>query len=237
MRTTAGLRFVGVGRPSLAKARRIRNGLLVGILVALVACGPAPVTRHSPATAAATPTPVSWVRADYHGDLLVVALTYPADWRSQLEPQSVHYGAIFGFLANFTLPQFCQRTPESLACSWSGISTFPSGGMLVTFGAEVSSRPGGVWVGGSPLDRGTRESIDGKRAAELSGQAPEWTPGYCPAGADHWLTYAVDASQRAIFDIQFCWRGADPTLASDARSVGTHLTLSPDPSNSGPFPS
>ena len=183
------------------------------------------------------PTPVSWVHADYHGDLLVVALTYPADWRSQLEPQSVHYAAIFGFLANFPLPQFCQRTPESLACGWSGISTFPSGGMLVTFGAVVSTGPSGVWVGGSPLDRGTREVIDGKRAAEQSGQAPESTPGYCPAGADHWLAYAVDASQRAIFDIQFCWRGADPALASDAQSVGTDLTLRPDPSNSGPFPS
>lgn len=178
-----------------------------------------------------------WAHAEYHGDLLVVALTYPVDWRSQLEPQSLHYAAIFGFLANFTLPQFCQRTSESLSCSWSAISTFPSGGILVTFGAEVSAGPAGVWVGGSPLDRGTRESIDGKRAAEQSGQAPESTPGYCPEGADHWLTYAVDASRRAIFDMQFCWRGAEPALASDAQFVGTHLSLRPDPSDSGPFPS
>ena len=210
---------------------------MVGVIVALVACAPATVTRHSLAAATSTPTPMSWVHADYHGDLLVATLAYPADWRSQLEPQSLHYTAIFGFLANFTLPQFCQRAPESVSCSWSGISTFPSGGMLVEFGAEVSTGPGGVWVGGSPLDRGTRESIDGKRAAEQSGQAPESTPGYCPSAADHWLTYTIDASQRAIFYIQFCWRGADPALASDAQSVGTRLTLRPDPSNSGPFPS
>ncbi len=209
---------------------------MVGIL-ALVACGSAPVTRHPLAAATLTPTSASWVHADFHGDLLVVALTYPADWRSQLEPESLHYTAIFGFLANFPLPQFCRRTSQSIACSWTGIATFPLGGMLVTFGAEVPGGPGGVSVGDSPLDQGTRESIDGRQAAEQSGQAPEWTPGYCPASADHWLTYAVDASQRAIFYMRFCWRGADPALASDAQSVGTHLTLRPDPSNSGPFPS
>jgi hypothetical protein len=54
------------------------------------------------------------------------------------------------------LPQFCQRTSESLACSLSAISTFPSGGMLVTFGADVSGGPAGVSTGGSILDRGTR---------------------------------------------------------------------------------
>jgi uncharacterized protein YuzE len=221
----------------LVAFRRLPSkSLLVGIL-ALVACAPTPVTRHSLAPATSTPTPVSWVHADYHGDLLVVTLTYPADWRSQLEPLSLHYYAIFGFLANFPLPQYWQRTSESLSCSWSAIRTFPLGGMLVTFGAEVAGGPAGVSPGGSILDRGTRTSIDGRRAAEESGQAPESTPGYCPAGADHWLTYAVDASQRAIFDIRFFWRGADPALANDAQTVGAHLTLRPDPSYSGPFPS
>ena len=207
------------------------------LILAVVACGPTPVARHSLAAATSTPSPASWAHADYHGDLLVVALTYPADWRSQLEPLSLHYTTVFGFLANFTLPPYCQSSSDSLACSWSGIRSFPSSGMLVTFGAEVPGGPGGVSTGGSILDRGTRTTIDARRASEQSGQAPESTPGNCPTGADHWLTYAVDASPRALFYIQFCWRGADPVLATDAQSVGTHLTLSPDPTFSGPFPS
>jgi hypothetical protein len=231
---TAAGSSVGLPRRSWAKA----TSLLVGVL-ALAACAPAPVALNTAPAATLTPTltQLSWVHADYPGDLLVAALTYPPDWHSQLEPQSLHYTAIFGFLANFPLPQFCQRTSESLSCSWSAISIFPSGGMIVEFGAQVPFGPGGVSVGGSPLDRGTRTSIDGKRAAEQSGQAPAGTPGYCPAGVDHWLSYEVAASPRADFYIQFCWRGSNPTLASDARLVGTRLTLRPDPSNSGPFPS
>lgn len=155
---------------------RLLAAFFIGMF-ALVACAPLPIARHTQPASTSTRSPSSLTQADYHGDRLVVDLTYPAERRSQLAPLSLHYVTLFAFLANYSLPPFCHSTPESLSCSWSSIGTFPSGGMVVTFGTEGYGPIGGSVEKDQILGQGTPTSIDGRRAAEQSGQEPLPTPG------------------------------------------------------------
>ncbi len=71
---------------------------------------------HSPTSAPAAKgathkrTPgAPWMVQEFHGDGLVVTLDHPTAWHSQLQPLSIHYAAVFGYLANCPLQQFCIR--------------------------------------------------------------------------------------------------------------------------------
>jgi hypothetical protein len=186
------------------------------------------------ASAAPSSTPgVHWVDEDFHGDGLVVALDHPVAWRGQLQPLSIHYAAVFGFLANFPLQQFCSHpTSSSFECTWANAGKVPTDGVLVKFGTEGYGP--GPQLKGEFLSRGTPTTIDGHRAAEQSGNGA----GCLASGADHSLALWIDDGRPAgVFDITFCWLGSNPILAKDVRMVATRLILRPDPSNSGPFPS
>jgi hypothetical protein len=212
------------------KRRRVLTLCIAGLL--LSACARASAAVGPSATPSRTPGILGVVQ-DFHGAGLVVTLDHPAAWRSQLQPLSVHYTAVFGFLANFPLKPFCTHpSASSLECSWANVGRIPFNGVLVTFGA-LGYGPGPDQKG-QLLSQGTPATIDGRRAAELSGSGSACLG----SGADHALTLWVDDGKPAgVFDITFCWFGADPSLAADVNTVATHLTLRPDPTNAGPFPS
>lgn len=188
----------------------------------------------SAAPPASTPTPppsAQWVTQRFPGGGLVVTLDHPVAWTSQLQPLSIHYSATFGYLANYTLHQFCKHpTSSSFECTSADAGAIPMGGMLVTFGVEgFGPGPG---IPAALLSQGTPMTIDGHRATEMAGT------GRClGGGTDHFTTYYVDVGRTGgVFDIEFCWLGNAPSLAHDAETVATGLILQPDPTNSGPFP-
>jgi hypothetical protein len=176
---------------------------------------------------------VHWVDQDFHGDGLVVTLDHPVAWRSQLKPLSLHYTAVFGFLANFPLQQFCSHpTSSSFECIWANAGKVPTDGVLVEFGTEGYGP--GPQPKGQLLSHGTPTTIDGHRASEQSGNGA----GCLGTGADHSLALWIDDGKPAgVFDITFCWLGSNPALAEDVRKAASRLSMRPDPSNSGPFPS
>ena len=187
---------------------------------ALEACSSVPATPQPLALA-------SWTHGEYRGDGLAVRVTHPAEWSSQLQPMSIHYATTLAFLANFTLHQFCGPEGNSAGCTWANLGTFPPGGMLATIG---------TWSGLSGdqlLTQGTRLLLDGKRASEQTSTGQ----GCLGVGADHSLWVAIDGGARGQLTATFCWRGADPILAVQASLVARSLTISPDPTKSGPFPS
>jgi hypothetical protein len=202
-----------------------------GVLVSSCARTTAVATRP-PAAPSSTPG-VQWVSEDFHGDGLVVTLDHPVAWQSQLQPLSLHYTAIFGFLANFPLQQFCTHpSSSSFECTWANAGKVPMDGVLVTFGTggygpvEVDKR--------QLFSQGTPTMIDGRRASEQSGNGS----GCLGSGADHSLRFWIDDGKPAgVFDITFCWLGSNATLAEDVHTVGTRLSLRPDPNHSGPYPS
>jgi hypothetical protein len=176
---------------------------------------------------------MQWEVQDFHGDGLVVTLDHPVAWTSQLQPLSLHYTAIFGFLANFPLKQFCTHpTVSSFECTWANIGTIPMNGVLVTFGTEgYGPGPGGK---SQLLSLGTPTTIGGRRASERSGSGSACLG----SGVDHALTLWIDDGKAAgVFDITFCWVGGAPSLADDVNTVATGLRLRPDPTHAGPFPS
>jgi hypothetical protein len=190
-------------------------------------------TLNGPVASPRTPG-IQWVVQDFHGAGLVVTLDHPTAWRSQLQPQSLHYIAIFGYLANFPLPQFCTHpSASSFECKWSNVVKIPSDGVLVTFGTEgYGPLPDQK---GQLLSQGMPTTVDGRRAAELSDSVSVCLGGI---GPDHQLTLWIDDGRPAgVFDISFCWRGSDPSVAADVNTVVTQLKLRPDPTNAGPFPS
>jgi hypothetical protein len=162
-----------------------------------------------------------------------VTLDHPVTWRSQLQPLSLHYTAVFGFLANFTLQQFCTHpTSSSFECTWANAGKVPLDGVLVNFG---TGGYGPLPIETSQLlSQGTPTTIDGRRASERSGNGS----GCLGSGAAHSMTFWIDDGKpAAVFDITFCWLGSDPTLAEDVHTVATQLSLRADPTNAGPFPS
>jgi hypothetical protein len=204
--------------------------VLAVAVVALILALPGHATPTSKPSPSSTPG-VQWVDENFHGDGLVVTLDHPVAWRSQLQPLSLHYAAVFGFLANFPIKQFCSHpTSYILECNWANAGKVPTGGVLVEFGT-TGYGPGPVQKG-QFLSQGTPTTIDGHRASERYGAG-------CPgSGADHSLALWIDDGKSAgVFDISFCWLGSNPSLAKDVRMVATRLSLRRDPSNSGPFPS
>ncbi len=195
---------------------------------------------HSPVAAPAAKgarhksTPgAPWVVQEFHGDGLVVTLDHPAPWHSQLQPLSIHYAAVFGYLANYPLQPFCTHpSATSFECSWANVGKIPLDGVVVSFG--TSGYGPGPGVKAQLLSQGTPTTIDGRRASERSGSGS-----VCGgSGADHALTLWIDDGKAAgVFDISFCWHGSDPSLAEAVNKVATTLTLRPDPTNAGPFPS
>lgn len=102
----------------------------------LSSCAQASATVRPSATPSRTPG-IPWVVQDFHGAGIVVTLDHPTAWRSQLQPLSLHYTAIFGFLANFPLRQFCTHpTASSFECTGANIGKIPIDGVLVNFGTE-----------------------------------------------------------------------------------------------------
>jgi hypothetical protein len=209
---------------------RVLTLCITGVLVS--SCGQPRAAALPSATPSRAPG-VQWVVEDFHGDGLVVTLDHPIVWRSQLQPLSLHYTAIFGFIANFPLQQFCTHpTSSSFECISAHVGKVPMDGVLVRFG--TSGYGPGSGEKGQLLSQGTPTTIDGRRASERSGNGY----GCLGSGADHSLTFWIDDGKPAgVFDIAFCWLGSAPLLAEDVRTVATRLSLRPDPTNSGPFPS
>ena len=199
-------------------------------VVALILALPGHATPTSKPSPSGTPG-VPWVDENFHGDGLVVTLHHPIAWRSQLQPLSLHYTTVFGFLANFPLKQFCSNpTSYILECNWANAGKIPPGGVVVEFGT-AGYGPGSVQKNRF-LSQGTLTTIDGHRASEQYGAG-------CPgSGADHSLAVWIDDGKSVgVFAISFCWLGSSPSLAQDVRIVAAGLSLRPDPSKSGPFPS
>jgi hypothetical protein len=213
-----------------AAVELVSAAVLAVAVVALILELPGHATPTSKPSPSSTPG-VQWVDENFHGDGLVVTLDHPVAWRSQLEPLSLHYTAVFGFLANFPLRQFCSNpTSHIVECNWANVGKIPTGGVVVEFGT-TGFGPGPV-KRTQFLSQGTPTMIDGRQASERYGAG-------CPgSGADHSLALWIDDGKSAgVFDISFCWLGSNPSLAEDVRLVATQLTLRPDPTNTGPFPS
>jgi hypothetical protein len=209
--------------------RRVVSLWVTGVV--LSSCGQAAAAVRPSATPSRTPG-VQWVAQDFHGDGLVVTLDHPVAWTSQLQPLSLHYTAILGFLANFPLRQLCTHpSSSSIECSWSNVGTIPMNGVLVNFGTEGYGP--GPDEKSQLLSEGTPTTIDGRRASERSGS------GACSSGGvDHALTLWIDDGKPAeVFDITFCWVGSEASLADDVNTVATGLRIRPDPTHAGPFPS
>lgn len=212
------------------KSLRVPTVCMVGVV--LSSCAQTPTAVVPSAAPSITPG-IQWVAQEFHGAGLVVTLDHPAAWRSQLRPLSLHYTAVFGFLANFPLQKFCTHpTSFSFECIGANAGKVPMDGVVVEFGT------GGY--GPLPIEtshllsQGTPTMIDGRRASERSGNGSECLG----SGADHSMTLWIDDGKPAgVFDITFCWLGSDPTLAEDVHTVATQLSLRADPTNAGPFPS
>jgi hypothetical protein len=202
-----------------------------GVLVS--SCAATSVAVGLPSATPSAAPGSQWVVEDFHGDGLVVALDHPAAWKSQLQPLSLHYAAMFGFLANFPLQQFCSNpTSSSFECIPANVGKVPMGGVLVNFGTDGYGPGPGARV--QLLSLGTPTTVDGRRTRELSGSGSACLG----SGADHSLTLWIDDGKPAgLFDISFCWLGSAPNLAADVHRVVARLSLHPDPTNSGPFPS
>ena len=151
---------------------------------------------HSPTSAPAAKgathkrTPgAPWMVQEFHGDGLVVTLDHPTAWHSQLQALSIHYAAVFGYLANYPLQQFCTHpSATSFECSWANVGKIPMGGVLVSFG--TTGYGPGPGVKAQILSQGTPTMIDGRRASERSGSGS-----VCGgSGADHGLTLWIDDS-------------------------------------------
>jgi hypothetical protein len=212
--------------------KSLRAPTLCVVGVVLSGCSQASAAVVSPATPPITPG-LHWVAQDFLGDGLVVTLDHPVAWRSQLQPLSLHYIAVFGFLANFPLQQPCTHpTSSSFECTWAHAGKVPMDGVLVNFGTDGYGP--GLEVRGQLLSLGTPTTVDGRRARELS----ESGSGCLGSGAAHSLTFWIDDGKPAgLFDIGFCWLGSDPNLAREVHQVVAHLTLRADPTKAGPFPS
>jgi hypothetical protein len=197
--------------------------------VTLSSCAQASATTI-PATKPSASPAGQWVEESFPGAGLIATLDHPVAWRSQLQPLSIHYSATFGYLANFPLQQPCWHpSSTSFECTSARFGTIPMGGMLVTFGVEgYGPGPG---IPAQLLSQGTPTTIDGHRASEQSGN------GCVGVSSGHNIRYYVDDGPTGgVFDIEFCWLGNSPTLADDAHTVASRLTLRPDPTNSGPHP-
>ncbi len=212
--------------------KSLRAPTLCVVGVVLSGCAQASTAGVPSATPPITPG-IHWVAQDFHGDGLVVTLDHPVAWRSQLQPLSLHYIAVFGFLANFPLQQPCTHpTSSSFECTWANAGKVPMDGVLVNFGTDGYGP--GPEVRGQLLSLGTPTTVDGRRARELSGSGS----GCLGSGAAHSLTLWIDDGKPAgLFDIGFCWLGSAPNLAAEVHQVVAHLTLRADPTKAGPFPS
>jgi hypothetical protein len=178
-------------------------------------------------------TPASWTRSVFHGDSLVVSFAHPASWRTRLQPLSLHYGAIFGFLSNFGVRQFCHSGPTGGGCIWADLGPFPRRGILVTFGT------GGYGPG--PLSQkellgtGTSLIVGGHPAHRHLGRGQ----GCLGTGARSSVSYTVlDGKHQGVFGIEFCYRGPSTGFfVSEAERVAWSLHLGPGPPGLGPSPS
>lgn len=236
-----------------AHRRRRRRRVAVGTLVIVLGVGALawwvdgdglnghPPGRTAPARNAESPrvqseshVPALWARSTFHGDRLTVSFAHPIAWRSQLQPFSLHYGTMFGFLSNFGLQQFCRSAPTGgFGCIWADLGQFPRNGVLMTFGTGFYG-PGRMSQQ-ELLGPGTPTTIGGHVAHRQMGNGQECLG----TGALSSVSYrALDGKIQGVFSIEFCYRGPSPgTFRSQVDQVARSLHLGPGPPGLGPQPS
>jgi hypothetical protein len=181
-------------------------------------------------------SPSFWTASTFYGDSLTVSFKHPAAWQSQLEPLSLHYAATFGFLANFTLHQFCGSVVRGGGCIWADLGPFPPNGLLLSFGTNGYGP--GLLTQKELLGPGTVVSIGGHLAHRRVNAEP--AGGDClGTGAQESLSYTVlDGKRQGAFYIDFCYRGPHlRALRSVANQVAGTFRIAPGPVGVGPQPS